>query len=192
MESSVNNDIGETNFEQDSHPLLGTTAQRMLELGLKQTQLKTGKNQRQIAIDHLGYKSSVVLSHMALGRVPIPVDRVTEIATALDLDPDVFMLAVLEQRFPNFDFRKLFNVTFSSDRTVARLEAVAGCSLDELPEETIEILREVVAARAPRRRWLSLAEVTAMDLLRRLRPNMNSDGFANEDEASIRDALAPN
>jgi hypothetical protein len=161
----------------------------MLELGLREKQRETGQTQRDIAIK-LGYRSSVVLSHMSVGRVPIPVDKALDIADALDLDRDAFVLAVLDQRHPDIDFRRLFNVTFSSDRTAARLEAAAGCSLDDLPNETVTVLEEVGAARTPKRRWLSVTEAPVMDLIRRLRPRVSTDGLDNADAEAIEQALS--
>lgn len=175
--------------DQPSYPFFDTAAQQMLDTGLKQTQLETGLNQHQIAKERLGYKTSVVLSHMARGRVPIPVDRAKDLAAALNLDSGAFQLAVLEQRFPHLDFRNLFNPTFSSDRTVARLEAIAGCSLDALPEATIQVLQEVVAARSPRRRWLAPAELATMEFVRGLRPESPQSGLSDQERQAITEAF---
>ena len=169
------------------YPLKDTRAQVMLENAMKQAQAK-GKSQREVAAA-LGYKTSVVLSHMTVGRVPIPVDRAAHIARELGMPADAFLRAVLEQRFPEVDFNALFNVTYSSERTVARLEAVAGCSLDDLPTETRGILEEVVAARNPRRRWLAPAELATVELIRSLRPDGSIDGLSDEDRQAIEKAL---
>src|SRR5689334_14158863 len=93
------------------YPLQGTRAQVMLESAMKAAQA-TGRSQRQVAAE-LGYKTSVVLSHMTVGRVPIPVDRAKDMATTLGMDPDTFLLAVLEQRHPEIDFKSLFNISYS-------------------------------------------------------------------------------
>ena len=169
------------------YPLKDTRAQVMLENAMKLAQAK-GRSQRDVAAS-LGYKTSVVLSHMTVGRVPIPVDRAVHIAKELGMPADAFLLAVLEQRFPDIDFNKLFNVTYSSGRTVARLEAVAGCSLEDLPPETRAILEEVVAARNPRRRWLAPAELATMELIRSLRPDSSMDGLSDEDRQAIEQVL---
>jgi hypothetical protein len=155
----------------------------MLESAMKAAQA-AGRSQRQVAAD-LGYKTSVVLSHMTVGRVPIPIDRAQDMAKALGLDPDNFLLAVLEQRFPNVDFTTLFNISYSSDKTVRRLESIAGCSLDELPADTRAVLEEVVAARSPRRRWLAPVELTTVELVRDLRPDSAFSGLSDEDRRSI-------
>jgi hypothetical protein len=99
------------------------------------------------------------------------------------------LLAVLEQRFPELDFKTLFNISYSSEKTVRHLEAIAGCSLDDLPQETRAILEETVGARSPRRRWLALAELPTMELIRDLRPNSATDGLSDEDRGAIEKAL---
>jgi transcriptional regulator with XRE-family HTH domain len=171
------------------YPLQGTRAQVMLETAMKAAQA-AGRSQRDVA-GELGYKSSVVLSHMTAGRVPVPIDRAKDIAAALGLDPNNFLLAVLEQRFPEVDFTTLFNISYSSEKTVRRLESIAGCSLDELPAETRAVLEEVVAARNPRRRWLAPAELTTIEFVRDLRPDSTFSGLTDEDRRSIEKALRP-
>jgi hypothetical protein len=126
---------------------------------------------------------------MTLGRVPIPIDKAERIATALGLDPKAFLLAVLEQRHPDIDFQSLFNISYSSEPTVSRLEAIAGCSLDDLPADTISMLEEVIAARHPRRRWLAPSELQTMALIRDLRPNSAAEGLSDADRESIKKAL---
>lgn len=171
----------------DHYPLQGTRAQVMLDEALRNAQAH-GRSQRTVAAE-LGYKSSVVISHMGAGRVPIPVDRAREIAATLTMDPESFLLAVLEQRHPDIDFRRLFNISYSSNRTVARLEAIAGCSLDNLPPETRSMLEEVVAARQPRRRWLALTELETMELIRELRPESATAGLSEDDRGRIQIVL---
>jgi hypothetical protein len=159
------------------YPLQGTRAQVMLETAMKAAKA-AGRSQRDVA-GKLGYKSSVVLSHMTAGRVPIPIDRAK----------NNFLLAVLEQRFPEVDFTTLFNISYSSDKAVRRLELIAGCSLDELPADTRAVLEEVVAARNPRRRWLAPAELMTVELVRDLRPDSAFSGLPDEDRRSIEKAL---
>jgi hypothetical protein len=159
----------------------------MLKAGIKAAQA-VGRSQRDIARE-LDYKSSVVVSHMASGRVAIPAERARDIARLLDLDPNAFLIAVLEQRFPREDFNALFGVSYSSDETVRKLEAVAGCSLNDLPADTRALLEEVVAARNPRRRWLALPEIATMELVRRLRPESSKAGLSDEDHAALERAL---
>lgn len=159
----------------------------MLEGAMKAAQA-AGRSQSEVAKD-LKYKTSVVLSHMTAGRVPIPIDRAKDIAKALGLDPNNFLLAVLEQRFPDVDFTTLFNISYSSEKTVRQLESIAGCSLDELPANTRAVLEEVVAARNPRRRWLAPVELPNIELVRNLRPDSPFSGLTDEDRRSIEKAL---
>ena len=101
-----------------------------------------------------------------------------------------FMLAVLEQRLPDIDWKSFFNISYSSDRTVSRLEAIAGGSLDDLPAETRALLEEVVAARNPARRWLAPAELTTIELIRDLRRDSRQNGLSDEDRQAIARALS--
>jgi hypothetical protein len=160
----------------------------MLEAALKGAQAR-GQSQRDIA-SQLGYKSSVVLSHMSLGRVPIPVDRAKEMARVLGMNDNAFLLAVLEQRHPDVDFHALFNISYSSATTVGKLEAIAGCSLDDLPGETRTTLEEVVGARGPRRRWLALPELATIELIRDLRPSSATEGMSEPDRRAMTEALS--
>lgn len=90
-----------------AYPHAESTAARMMAEAFTKLALKKGLSQRRLAAQ-LGYKSSVVLSHMALGRVPIPIDRASQLAQVLQLDEREFVLALLEQRHPNIPFRQLF------------------------------------------------------------------------------------
>jgi hypothetical protein len=181
----MRNQVGNSTLPQriNDYPLQGTRAQVMLERAMKAAQA-AGRSQRDVA-KQLGYGSSVVLSHMTVGRVPIPVDRAKAMAEVLGMDATAFLLAVLEQRHPEVDFNSLFNITYSSAATVGRLEAIAGCSLDDLPRETRAMLEEVVGARNPRRRWLALPEIATTELIRDLRPN----GLSDDDRHAIEKAL---
>jgi len=151
---------------QDDYPLAHTDATRMLAAGLERVHADMGLTQKEVA-SRLSYKTSVVLSHMALGRVPIPIDRAEDIAGVLGLDRSRFLMAVLNQRHPSIDFNALFEPTnVQAGHIVAELEALAGTSLDLLPQQTIEVLREVVACANPARRWITPEQLSALDALR--------------------------
>ncbi|WP_298190565.1 hypothetical protein [Novosphingobium sp.] len=45
-------------------------------------------------------KQATVLSHMATGRIGIPLDRVEQFAEVLEMNPEEFSFAVIEQREP--------------------------------------------------------------------------------------------
>lgn len=159
------------------YPLATSEATKMLAAGLKQAEEEKGLSQRTIA-KQLNYKSSVVLSHMALGRVPIPIDRCLEIARLLKLDSGKFLMAVLHQRHPDIDFARLLGAgKVASGKTkgeeqyvVSELEAIAGRSLDELPVDKVNVMREVVGDPSPQRRWVSFGELPTVELIRNTHP----------------------
>ncbi len=166
--------------------LAGTEATRMLASAMQRVQGETGKTQRSLA-NELGYKTSVVLSHMALGRVPIPLDKVTDIARVLGLDATSFLLATLKQRHPGIEFDRLLGVELSAGTALAaELTSIAGQSLDDFTEETKHVLREVVASSDPARRWLSLREIAVMDLVRELFPRASGTGLSPGDIEFLR------
>jgi len=160
------------NSPHEDYPFADAEATRMLADGLARALVERGLTQRDVSRE-LGYKSSVVVSHMALGRVPVPIDRAADIARLLTLDASRFLYAVLRQRHPNVDFASLFDAhppMGSSGDVAAELETIAGRSLDDLDSGTIAVLREVVAAADPNRRWLSLEEVSILDAIRAALP----------------------
>ena len=167
-----------TDFSSMATPLATGPATKMLAAGLEKLREKEGLTQREVA-HRLGYKTSVVVSHMATGRVPVPVERVSDIAEVLQLDPKRFLLAVLEQRFPSANIRELLGIQMVSRGQVAsRLELLAGADLDDLSGETRSMLDEVVTAVDPRRRWLSLEELALVELLRRRFPELKKRSLA--------------
>ena len=134
----------------------------------------------------LEYKQPVVLSHMATGRVPIPIDRAVEIAQTVGLAARKFLLAVLEQRHPSIDWSL---ITDPASGFAGELEVIAGKSLDELPAEPRRVLREAVIDPQPSRRWLTTAELPAVELLRNLRPTIRTEGLSERDKLELRKAL---
>ena len=134
----------------------------------------------------LEYKQPVVLSHMATGRVPIPIDRAVDIARTVGIAPTRFLQAVLEQRHPKVDWSLL---TGSDQGFAAELETIAGKPLDELSPIARAVLREAVVDPLPTRRWLTTAELPAVELLRDLRPSFPSEGLSIEDSQELRRCL---
>ncbi|GAA4756798.1 hypothetical protein GCM10023264_25760 [Sphingomonas daechungensis] len=157
----------------DEHPYANTRAAQLLASALRRKADTERMSVRAIGKE-LGYKQAVVLSHMANGRVPIPVDRATDIARAVGLPEREFLLAVLHQRHDEVDWSL---ITSSSDEFVDELEAIAGRPLSTLPAEHRQVMREIVAESRPERRWLSLAEVPVMELIRAAVPYARSDGM---------------
>jgi len=163
-----------------AYPLADTEAVAMLNAALERARVEKGLTQRDVA-GQLGYKGSVVLSHMASGRVPIPLDRAMVMAEVLGLDPRAFLLAVLEQRFPEIGFKDLLGITIErSEGVSARLEMLAGKPLELLDRETLSVIEQAVTSNAPSRRWMTLNELAIVDAFRSrfpqlLQRQLNSD-----------------
>lgn len=171
--------------KKHDYPLKDTTAARMLTDGLRRAQLE-GLSLRKLA-QRLDYKQAVVLSHMGTGRVPIPIDRALDIARAVGLPDKEFLMACLTQRHPEINWAFLSDC---DDEFSHELTLLAGRPLDELPMEHRWVIREVVADPHPSRRWLKIAELTAVELLRDLRPNLASEGLSGSDRRAVREALS--
>jgi hypothetical protein len=172
-------------------PFKGTEATKMLKAGLERAADERGLSTRAAARE-LGYKATVVISHMATGRVPIPLDRAVEIAEVTGLDPRKFYIAVLEQRHPGSAGILGLGSTAGevTDSFAEELQVIAGCRLTELPVEHKAVIREVVSERHPRRRWLSLAELSVIAMLRRYRPRLTEEGLAPGEFERIGSLLA--
>lgn len=159
-----------------------STATRMLAEGLARANEEQGLSIRQLG-KQLGYKQAVVLSHMANGRVPIPIDRAEDFADALRLDKRSFLQAVIKQRHPAVSWHLLSTGQSGSHDSLAQeLEAILGASLKGLSKEQRAVMREVAADAAPRRRWLSVHEIPTVEMLRDVVPAFRSEGL---DGASI-------
>lgn len=135
----------------------------------------------------LEYKQPVVLSHMATGRVPIPIDRAVDIARTVGLSAKKFLLSVLEQRHPGIDWSLLVD---SSNGFAGDLETIAARPLDELPPATKAVLREVVGDPKPARRWLTTAELPVVEILREVRPALRAEGLSAADKRNLRRCMA--
>ncbi|QDZ08221.1 helix-turn-helix transcriptional regulator [Sphingomonas panacisoli] len=173
--------------DHNPFPYRDTHAAQSLADGLRRLSEETGTSLRQLA-KMLALKQAAVLSHMANGRMPIPLDRAEQLADALSLDKSDFLFAVLEQRHADTNWRERLAAPHSNE-VVVELEAVAGQPLDKLSPEQISVLREVAAEARPRRRWLTVHEVSLVEKLRRLRPLFGVHGVSTEDARAIEKAL---
>jgi hypothetical protein len=156
-----------------------TRAAQMLTNGLHMAK-REGRSLRTIAKE-LDYKQATVLSHMAKGRVPVPLDRAAQIAGAVSIDPGQFLLAALEQRTDDASLLLQPNAastTAGQQGFGAELALLAGGSVDNLDDEHRWVMREVVTDASPRRRWLSAAELTFVLRLRELRPAIGTEGLS--------------
>jgi len=177
---------------RDINPgLADSDAARMLSSGIERASRERRLSARKIA-EMLNYKQSVVLSHMASGRVPIPIDRAEEIAKVLELDREEFLKAILKQRHPDVDWRfvEQDQSTAAADEGLVHELAVSmGRPLSELSVEQRAVMREVAADPQPRRRWLSVHELIAVETIREARPAVISEGLSSSDLTAIREAL---
>jgi transcriptional regulator with XRE-family HTH domain len=170
-----------------------TQAAAMLRTALTHSSLMQKISQRELA-KLLGYKQSAVLSHMALGRVPIPIERVEELAEHLDLDPKEFLIAVLKQRFKKIDWDAALSVPpdpSGSTYLLHSIEAIADSPMGDLTPAQKRVMREVAADPHAERRWLSVHEVQAVQMLRELVPELPQDGLSASLEQKVRRALRP-
>ena len=80
---------------RDINPkLVDSDAVRMLSAALAIASRERGLSLRKAGA-LLNYRQPVVLSHMATGRAPIPIDKAEEIADVLGMDPAEFLKAVV-------------------------------------------------------------------------------------------------
>lgn len=163
------------------HHWADTTAAQMLAAGLRTAALERGLSLREIG-RRLDYKQPVVLSHMANGRVPIPIDRALEIAREVGLPPKQFLEAVLQQRHPEVDWRL---ITGGRDPFATELEAIAGKPLSALGPSHQRVLREVVRDPKPEDRWLAVPEISTVKLLREIFPDLPRSGLSADDREDL-------
>lgn len=168
--------------------LAESQAASLLNEGLARASEVRGLSQRKIAA-MLGYKQAVVLSHMASGRVPIPIDRAEDIAAVLEIDPAEFLRAVVRQRHPSVSWSLLGAHNEGGDPLVNELAISLGKSVKHLSQEQRGVMREVAAEPRPRRRWLTVHELTAVSALREIRPTLGSHGLSPLELEAIREAL---
>lgn len=166
------------------YPYASTRAAELLTNGLR-----TAAAERRLSLREIGrrlkYSQAVVLSHMATGRVPIPVDRALDIAGEVGLPGKQFLEAVLQQRHPNVDWRL---ITATEDPFVEELETIANKPLGDLSADHQRVLRDVVRDPDPQSRWLSVPEIAAVQLMRKIFPNMHREGLT-PDERHLLDLL---
>lgn len=171
------------------YPFADSKAARMLADGLRRASERFGLSQRQIA-RQLGHKQPVMLSHWATGRVPIPVERVGELATALDLDQRSFLLAVLHQRHPTVDWEELEDVHTPAYHFVSELQNIAGMGVEDFSQGQLVVMREAAADRRADRRWLTVHELGLIEMVRRCRPNVSEVGLSQNELKQIEMALS--
>ncbi len=171
--------------KDEAYPNADSRAARMLSEGLQRLASEHGKSLRRVA-QELGFKQATVLSHMATGRMPIPIDRAIELAEAVLLPVREFALAVLEQRHPTVHWR----LVAAADPVLADLETYAGQPIDMLPPDQLRVIREAAADPNAPRRWMTLLETPVMELVRELRPEVAVHGLSGADRDRLMLALS--
>ena len=175
-----------TSMSRDGYRWADTAAAKMLLLGLERARDKRGLSVRQLA-KSLDYKQAVVLSHMATGRAPIPLDRAEQIASVLDIDPSKFLRAVLDQRHPEVRWGLITAAAgaTASDNLAAQLEIILNAPLSDLNSEQRHMMREIAAERSPARRWLSVHELPLIEAIRSAREADRDRELSDEEIEAI-------
>jgi len=170
-------------MSRDGYQWAETAAAKTMAAALERTKVERGLSVRQLA-KRLGYKQAVVLSHMANGKSPIPIDRAEDLARELDLDGKSFLRAVVEQRHPEVSWGLLADVSpnENGDGLAGELEAILGTSLEQLSSEQRRVMREVAADPRPARRWLSVHALPAYQ-------QFLSESLSEEEVEEILDGL---
>ncbi|MDC8755358.1 helix-turn-helix transcriptional regulator [Erythrobacter sp. sf7] len=179
-------------MDESGSRLSETKAARMLAAGLRRVSEERGLSLRQLA-KILNYKQAVVLSHMSLGRVPIPIDRAEELAEVLGLDKASFLRAVVEQRHPEVDWALLGTSVEpepQSSGLAEELQAIIGGSLQELTSGQRRVLREVAHDGRAERRWATVQELPTLELIRQWRPSFREAGLPETDRRALKAMLA--
>ena len=169
----------------EEYPYATTLAAELLSVALRRKAEDERVSVRSLG-KALGYKQAVVLSHMANGRVPIPIDRALGIAKVVGLPGKDFLVAVLQQRHADVDWGLITEI---SDDFVTSLEALVGKPLSQLSIEHRAIMRDVVVDPNPSRRWLNLAEVPLVDALRGQEPQLRTEGVPLRQIEAVLSAL---
>lgn len=172
-------------------PFKDTLAVAMLRGALDRVRAERGMSVRSLGAQ-LGYKQATVLSHMANGRVAIPLERAAEIARAVDLPPAQFLAAAVQQRAPEAADLLGAKDGDPGDQEMGiafEMRLISGAPLDGLNEEQKSVLKEVVSDTNPSRRWLTVAELPTVLILRGLRPTLRSVGLDESDRIKIETAL---
>jgi hypothetical protein len=185
---------------EDTYPFANTRAARMFAEGLAKLEKEHGISQRTLA-KQLSYKSSVVISHMASGRAPIPIERTADFSRLLKLDAQEFLMAALDQRYPQLNVTRVLSGMQSAASThkgsideellmLEDLQSAAGVALADLPGDQFSILREVAADRQAGRRWVSVPELGVLDLFRSERPDILKNGLKPQQRTALKECVA--
>lgn len=163
----------------DSFLYADSAATIMLRSALDRYTAAPGKSLRKLGIE-LGYKNAVILSHMSLGRVPIPLDRADEFARVLDMNAAEFVAKVLLQRHPN---------AYQALQLAPAPSATQGFPIPPQTSEHERIALEVLRDFRPQQRWLTIPECLAVERIRNAKPTFSTEGLTNDELERVVGAL---
>jgi len=176
----------------DEFPYAETKAAEMLRHALWELKNRHRRSARDVA-KALGYKQPVVISHMASGRVAIPLEKAEAIAQETGLPTDEFLLSSIEQKIDRVRvFLKPYTAsspTFSM-HFATEVADIAGTSLDDLNDEQKMVIREVASDPRPGRRWLSTSEIRLVNSLREAIPSLRDKGISEDLWVAILEAIS--
>ena len=175
-----------TAVKETPFPYADTEAALMFRSMLDQHVQRHHTSLRRLATE-LGYKQSTVLSHMASGRVPIPIDRAAEFADYLNVPRAMFIPAVLRQRHPDV----LDAVAGDSDEPRLRVELsnLSAFESAKMTKAQQKIVQEVLRDSRPEERWLTPAEVPVVGFLREACPNIFESGLTVIQRRALKEAI---
>ena len=170
----------------DQYPNAESEAAVCLRRALDRLKREEKRSLRSVARE-LGYKQPVTISHMANGRMLIPVERAHDIALVAGIDPEYFQKIVLKQRYPNVEFN------FQQEqRTMFQLSSDVSSALGEFEDGQMpslsqsRVIREVLRDERAAERWLSPHELLTVQIIRRLRNNFTAEGLSAPDLELLR------
>ncbi|GAC1586689.1 MAG: hypothetical protein NVS3B5_20640 [Sphingomicrobium sp.] len=174
------------------HPYGDTRAAKLLRIAISRFTEGQPGGLRALAA-RLDIKQATVLSHMANGRMAIPLDRANQLAHVLDINPTEFSLAVLEQRAPDV-YDQLnsvypFEIPAAAEPVTAAL-AREIASASPLTDQQISLIKQLLRRKDPEIRWVVGAEAALVDLIRTRRPGGVVDHELKELLALVTNYLA--
>jgi len=118
----------------------------------------------------------------------------------LRLDAPEFLLAVLEQRFPQIPFGRMLSKAAGDPKTrsgrvdeetlmIEDLQSASGAPLADMPAEQFAVVREAAADRNAVRRWASVPEMGVLDMIRSERPEINKNGLSMVQRKALKQAI---
>lgn len=159
-------------MDTEDYPYADSQATQMLATAIERYTAVRPGGLRALAAT-LGLKQAVVLSHMANGRMAIPLERAEGLASVLDLPPIEFAAAVLHQRAPGVA------AMLGLDRELQRRQRLDGIRraileaverADNVSEQHVGVIREILRHAAETARYVAGDEGRVVDAIRRSFP----------------------